>query len=159
MNLAVCVGDETFIQGKAAWRAVHRSGRRAGRAIQANLRVAIGWRQGPRLRQADSGSAPANINIKHELANTWGRILGCNWEKSHKSFPTYFLPSPPLRDFTPPSPLSKSGLKLLCNVNTVYGNLKSKNSQDYAQKPQRNCTFMNSASGFIDRYLVLSAKD
>ncbi len=27
-----------------------------------------------------------------------------------------------------------------------YTNLKSENSQDYAQKPQRNCTFMNSAS-------------
>ncbi len=25
-------------------------------------------------------------------------------------------------------------------------NLKSENSQDYAQKPQQNCTFMNSAS-------------
>ncbi len=32
-------------------------------------------------------------------------------------------------------------------VNIVYGNLKSENSQDYAQKPQQNCTFMNSASG------------
>jgi hypothetical protein len=28
-----------------------------------------------------------------------------------------------------------------------YGNLKPENSQDYAQKPQRNCTIMNSASG------------
>ena len=28
-----------------------------------------------------------------------------------------------------------------------YRNLKSENSQDYAQKPQRNCTFMNLASG------------
>jgi hypothetical protein len=28
-----------------------------------------------------------------------------------------------------------------------YENLKSENSQDYAQKPQRNCTFMNSALG------------
>ena len=28
-----------------------------------------------------------------------------------------------------------------------YRNLKSENSQDYAQKPQRNCTFMTSASG------------
>jgi hypothetical protein len=27
-----------------------------------------------------------------------------------------------------------------------YGKLKSDNSQDYAQKPQRNCTLMNSAS-------------
>ncbi len=33
------------------------------------------------------------------------------------------------------------------NVNIVYGNLTSENSQDYAQKPQRNCTFMRSASG------------
>jgi hypothetical protein len=32
--------------------------------------------------------------------------------------------------------LSKSGLKLVCNVNIVNGNLKSENSQDYAQKPQ-----------------------
>ncbi len=59
---------------------------------------------------------------------TRGRILvlGRNWDKSLKRFP-----------------LSKSGLKLAYNVS---GNLKSENSQDYAQKPQRNCTFMNSAS-------------
>jgi hypothetical protein len=43
--------------------------------------------------------------------------------------------------------LSKSGLKLVCNVKIVYRNLKSENSQDYGQKPQRNCTSMNSASG------------
>jgi hypothetical protein len=30
-----------------------------------------------------------------------------------------------------------------------YRNLKSENSQDYAQKPQQNCTIMNSASGHI----------
>jgi hypothetical protein len=36
----------------------------------------------------------------------------------------------------PPPPLSKNGLKLVCNVNIVYGNLKSENSQGYAQKPQ-----------------------
>ncbi len=35
-----------------------------------------------------------------------------------------------------PSPQSKSGLKLVCNVNIVDGNLnKSENSQDYTQKP------------------------
>ncbi len=28
-----------------------------------------------------------------------------------------------------------------------YRNLKSENSQDYAQKPQQDCMFMNSASG------------
>ncbi len=42
--------------------------------------------------------------------------------------------------------MSKSGLKLDCNVKIVYGNLKSETSKDYAKKPQRNCTFMNSAS-------------
>jgi hypothetical protein len=43
-------------------------------------------------------------------------------------------------------PPSKSDMKLVCNVNSVYVNLKSENYQDYAQKPQRNCTFMKSAS-------------
>jgi hypothetical protein len=35
-----------------------------------------------------------------------------------------------------------------------YRNLKSENSQDYAQKPQRNCTFMNSASGHQKDYQI-----
>jgi hypothetical protein len=49
----------------------------------------------------------------------------------------------------PPTPQSKSGWKLVCNVNIVYGYLKSENSQNNAQKPQRNCTFMNSVSGHV----------
>jgi hypothetical protein len=73
-------------------------------------------------------------HIRHRLPKqtklSWGRILGGNWDKSLMSFPHR----------------SKSGLKLVCNVKIVYGNLKSDNSQDYAQKPKRNCTFMNSAS-------------
>jgi hypothetical protein len=32
-------------------------------------------------------------------------------------------------------------------MQTLYKDLKSENSQDYAQKPQRNRAFMNSASG------------
>jgi hypothetical protein len=28
-----------------------------------------------------------------------------------------------------------------------YRNFKSENSQDYAQEPQRNCRFLNAASG------------
>jgi hypothetical protein len=50
-----------------------------------------------------------------------------------------------MKNFFPPS-LSKSCLKLVCNVNIVHGNLQSENSQDYAQMPQPNCTIMNSAS-------------
>jgi hypothetical protein len=33
----------------------------------------------------------------------------------------------------------------------VYGILKSDNSQDYAQKSQQNCSFMNSASDGVLR--------
>ncbi len=36
---------------------------------------------------------------------------------------------------SPPTTRSKKGLKLVCDVNIVYENLKSENSQDYAQKP------------------------
>jgi hypothetical protein len=65
------------------------------------------------------------------------QILGRNWEKVRRGFPLAIQTLPPL---------GKSGLKMICHVNIVYGNLKSDNSQDYAQKPQRNCTFMNAAS-------------
>jgi hypothetical protein len=37
-------------------------------------------------------------------------------------------------------------------------NLKSENSQDYAQKPQRNCMFMNSASGLYRIQYVSSCR-
>ncbi len=45
---------------------------------------------------------------------------------------------------------SRSGLKLVCNVNIACRNLKSENSPDYAPKPQRSCSFMNSASGSLE---------
>jgi hypothetical protein len=44
------------------------------------------------------------------------------WDKSLKNFPPCYSQSPLLT-------------------------IKSENYQNYAQKPQRNCTFMNSASG------------
>ncbi len=43
-----------------------------------------------------------------------------------------------LTDFIPlPPSLEQKRFETLCNVNIVYGNLKSENSQNYAQKPQR----------------------
>ncbi len=38
---------------------------------------------------------------------------------------------------------------LPCSLRNPSRNLKAENSQDYAQKPQPICTFMNSASGYI----------
>ncbi len=46
--------------------------------------------------------------------------------------------------------------KLVCNVNIAFGNIKSENSQDYAQKPQRNCTSMNSVQINCISYDVIS---
>ncbi len=70
-----------------------------------------------------------------------------SWTKLDKSFsPCYSHTS--TTDFTLP-PLSnwfETALKLVCNVKIGYGNPKSENSQDYAQKPQLNYTFLNSAS-------------
>ncbi len=38
---------------------------------------------------------------------------------------------------------------LFYGLRNPYRNIKSENSKDFDQKPQRNCTFMNSASGPI----------
>ncbi len=91
------------------------------------------------------------------LALSRGRILGRNWDKSLKSFPPCYCTGTSTNGFYPPPPPhppppSKSGLKLICNVNIVYLNLRSETSQDCAKKPQRNSTFMNSTSvpEFID---------
>ncbi len=43
-----------------------------------------------------------------------------------------------INGFNPPPPFSKNGLKLACNVNIVWENLKSEISEVYAPKPQRN---------------------
>ncbi len=45
------------------------------------------------------------------------------------------------------------------NVTIVYRNLKSENSQDYSQKPQLNCTFMNSASRQELRWRLMHSVD
>ena len=56
-----------------------------------------------------------------------GRILGRKWDKSLKSFPPCYSVTSTNGFFSlPPPPLSKSGLKLVCNVNIVHGNLKTK---------------------------------
>ncbi len=85
---------------------------------------------------------------RKNLSRGW--IIGLNWDivlSNIKKFSQSYSQSPLLTDFTPPPPpLINSGLKLVCIVNIVYGSLKSENSQDYAQKSQRNCTFINSAS-------------
>ncbi len=118
---------------------------------------------------------PAHMYNKVQYNVYRGRILGCNWDKSLYSLflithlcllictlqynimstEAEFLDVIGTKVFLLAihSHLYKwillSPLKLVCYVNIVYGNLKSENSQDYAHKPQRNCTFMNSASGTV----------
>ncbi len=54
-------------------------------------------------------------------------MFGLNWDKSFKK-PLCYSQSPLLTD-PPPPPHEQSCLKLVCNVNIVYGNLKSENCQ------------------------------
>jgi hypothetical protein len=88
-----------------------------------------------------------NRDIRVQRPNSWMKLGQKSEEFSSLLFTVtstngFYSPPPP-----PPS-LSKSGLKLFCNINILYGNLESENSQDYGQKPPRNCTFVNSASVF-----------
>jgi hypothetical protein len=55
-----------------------------------------------------------------------GQILGRNWDKSLRSFPSLlFTVTSTYGFYYPPPPPSKSGLKLVvCNANIVNGNLK-----------------------------------
>jgi hypothetical protein len=67
-------------------------------------------------------------------------LLSSDAEKSARVF-LLAIHIPLYQRILPPSPppMSINGLKLVCNLNIVYGNLKSENSRD--------CTLMNSASG------------
>jgi len=65
----------------------------------------------------------------------WGRILGHHWDTSSKCFPRCYSQSLLRWILLPPlPPPSKSGLKLVCTRNIVYGNLKSENFKDYTQR-------------------------
>ncbi len=113
--------------------------------------------------------SPCNNIILYELNEVnRGRILGRNPDKSLESFPPCYSQSPlqlclEIYFFKHTQPLTISTVKLLYIVkekggkldrkpyplpnglSNPYRSLKSKNSQDYAQKPLRNCTFMNLA--------------
>jgi hypothetical protein len=80
---------------------------------------------------------PKNAQIE-KCAQDQRPNSGCNWDNSFKSFPPCYSHCFYKRILLPP-PLSKSDLKLFCNVNNVFGNLKSEISQDYDQKSQLNC--------------------
>ncbi len=70
-----------------------------------------------------------------------GRILGRNPDKI---LPCYSVTSTNGFYSLPSFPLSRSGFKLVCNVNIVYGILRT--FKIMPQKPQGHCTFMSSAS-------------
>ncbi len=59
-----------------------------------------------------------------------GSILGHNWDTKVLRVVCLAIYITSTNGFPPSPSLSKSGLKLVCNVNIVYGNLKSENYQD-----------------------------
>ncbi len=83
------------------------------------------------------------IMQKLQRPNSWTSLV-----QKYKEFSSLLFTSPLITDFTifPPT-LEQKQVETGFNVNIVYGNLKTENSPDYAHKPQRNCTFMNLASG------------
>ncbi len=108
-----------------------------------------------------------------------GRILGRNPDKSHKSFPpcysqsplqstalpwdiyffkltqllTYFYISVTVHCQIERRKTERNPYPLPYGLRNLYRNLKSADSRDLAQKPQRNCTSMNSASVHIYMYM------
>ncbi len=85
-----------------------------------------------------------------------GLILGRNWDKSLP--PSLLFTVTSTSGFYSPLGLPPPlGLKLVCNVNIVYKNLKSENSRNYAQKPQRNCTFINTDSVQNMEHIIVEA--
>ncbi len=61
-------------------------------------------------------------NVIYIRDGTEEKFLDVNWDKSLKRFPPcyFYSQSLLLKDFNPPPPLNRSGLKLVCNVNIVY---------------------------------------
>jgi len=102
-----------------------------------------------------------------------GRFLGRNPDNSLKS-PCYSqAPLQLFFFFKLMAPLTVSTVQLLYSVKEKGGKpdrkpyhipydlrnpsrkLKSENSQDYAQTPQRNCVFTNSAISYVQEYTLL----
>ncbi len=113
----------------------------------------------------------AQVSSKERKIQPRGRILVRNPDKSLKSFPPCYSQSPQqlcllflFFKLTQPLPVSvkeKGGkpdrkpYPHSYGLRHPYRNLRSENSQDYAQKPQSDCTFMNSASVFGRRKLCM----
>jgi hypothetical protein len=73
------------------------------------------------------------------------RILGRNWDKIVTSFPPCYSQLPLLTDFTSPLLWAKA----VWNWFVMYTWYRKPKSENSIQKPQRNCTFMNSASRWL----------
>jgi hypothetical protein len=76
-----------------------------------------------------------------QRTNSWKK-----WGQKYWEFSSLLFTVTPTNGFYSPSPLSKCGSKRVCNVNKVYGTSSLKTLKIMAQKSQRNCTLMNSAS-------------
>jgi hypothetical protein len=70
---------------------------------------------------------------RHHFSPTQRPNSWTKFRQKSEEFPFLLFTVTSTDGFNSPHPLSKSGLKLVSNVNIVYGNLKTENSQDYAQ--------------------------
>jgi hypothetical protein len=111
--------------------------------------------------------AAGDIALFSAVMENRGRIPGRSPDRNLKSFPHCYSQPPALKFlflkthatsysfycsflYTVKEKWGKPDRKtypLSYGLRNPYRNTKSENSQDYAQKPQWNCTFMNSASG------------
>jgi hypothetical protein len=158
-----------LLQIRALFTQPHHARDLNGQAQEFNI---LAPRDACRMRRLPS-RAIWNImeHIRRMREGPRGQILGRNPDKSLKSFlPFLFIVTSTALPwdfsfFKLTQPLPVSTVQLLYTVKekggktdrkpyplplglrNPYRNLTSENSQDYAQKPQRNCTFMNSASG------------
>ncbi len=87
-------------------------------------------------------------------SGAWGKLIHeknqkskISWHCPFKSFPPCFSQSPLPTDLLPPQLWGKVVCNWFVCKHYIRTPLKSEHCQDYGQKPQRNGTFMNSASG------------
>jgi hypothetical protein len=100
--------------------------------VPVRIHFSIGYWPFSGIKCIEGGPSQGIGSTGKKEKQSGGRNLRRNWDKALRVFLLAIHSNLYQRILLPHSALSKSGLKLVCNVNIVYENLKSENSQDYA---------------------------